>query len=733
MIYINEQQIGSSPSQQYVTTDTFVVGKLVKDGVDYIEAIVGNYIAEWQQSKIRPNAINFRIQLSNTTQDHPSTMITIRYRMLNGSYISEIFYLKYNYQSTTPSMNLFIGGDTSYYINTTDDEAEISINPQNITKYIQTKGDFSKAYVDLSGKMIIVTIAPSDEFKQYRNDVIKLKCFDAKGNYKDYFIYVKQDNSTSPTVSGDIKSSVTTSAITFTSTLQVGLKAGNVVNSTFKDAPDWLHIELGSDVLKFTYSTDTNETPYIQSAVVPFYFEVDGLNYLIKKDVDIKNIPSKTAIYINDSLEENRDFFASANEGSIVVMTYTLANVANSIELVAPNDFYNVFDVTIDRELYTVIFTALFDNESSENDKEFTGLYFRGYDTNGNAVNSPVFTVIQSADVASIQFPLWKREILEIKPVEDYVDYRLVADLDKVIYAGRAYAQGKVVTLHLNELVRPFLEQSIDITYLGWQNTNGYGKFKLQTLNENGVYEDYMTIRAFNDWSYENRIAHPQCLQDPISRVLDYRQKALFSVIDRYGEYTDASKTRCWIAKDGVNYQDPINANNEIATIVVHNLSDCDTISCLYTHVNSEINIDYEDEYKVECTPYKYCVYYQNLYGGYDSLLLNKASQTSLVTKSNTIANDVSYDSKAHETRQYRRTAQRKFKLITPRLTDEQSVKMCHLLESNQVWLHNLENGEIIPINIDDATTHIKTFISNGRKFINYTINATEAFTKLRY
>ena len=735
MIYINGEALRTTASKPFITADEWLVGKLVVIGIKEITNITGTYVDSFVQSVIREDEVNFRIVIKDPSTSHSAFQVKIDYVTNTNVAKSETFWLKYNAQSSTaPTINLFAAGGESVNVTTTSNSIDIELNPINISRWVQTKGEFSRAAIDLVGKMMIITIDPSKEKETYRTDSIKIVCYDSKGNYATFYVNLTQNNSEQPNATGSVTASVNGKNITFVSNVKINGTNATLLESQYDSSavPSWATLHYTDD-LNYTYTTEANNTPYIQSAIVPFYFRFQGLNYYIKCDVRIINATSNKAIYLNDSLENNLDYIVNANAGSNIVMTYTLVNVSNTIELVAPNELFNTFDVQIDRNTYTVTFTALFDNETSENDIEFVGLYFRGYDLDGNEVLSPTFTLIQSADASSIQFPLWKQQVIEIKPVDDYVDYRLMTDDLNIIYQGRAYSHGKVVYLSLNELVRPFINQSIDITLQNWQNTNGYGKFKLQKMNENGIYEDYMTIRAFADWSYEDRLVNPQCLQDPIFRTLDYRQKALFSVIDKYGDYSDASITRCWIAKDGVNYSNVINANNEIATIVVHDLSDCDTISCLYTHINSDINIDYEDEYKVECTPYKYCLYYQNLYGGYDSLLLNKTSTESITTKSNSLTSNVSFDSKIHETKMYRRATNRKFKLMTPRLNDEQSAKMCHILQTNQAWLHNLESGEVIPVNIDDSTTQIKTFVSNGRKVITYTFNATEAFTKLRF
>lgn len=66
--------------------------------------------------------------------------------------------------------------------------------------------------------------------------------------------------------------------------------------------------------------------------------------------------------------------------------------------------------------------------------------------------------------------------------------------------------------------------------------------------------------------------------------------------------------------------------------------------------------------------------------------------------------------------------------------TDDMSdgSKMYHLLESTDVYLHNLKNDEIIPVVITDTNCEYKTYSNQGNKRFNYTINVEESKYKYR-
>jgi hypothetical protein len=70
--------------------------------------------------------------------------------------------------------------------------------------------------------------------------------------------------------------------------------------------------------------------------------------------------------------------------------------------------------------------------------------------------------------------------------------------------------------------------------------------------------------------------------------------------------------------------------------------------------------------------------------------------------------------------------------LHTGWFNDDEQSRLHHLLESTEVYLHNLNTDEIYPVNITNTTCEYKTFTNNGRKKFNNTINVEVAQTKVR-
>ena len=165
MIYINGEALNTSPSKPFVTTNKWLTCKLVALGVKEIKNIRGTYIDKYMQSvMLDEGQINFRLIIKDTDVSHAAFEVIVDYTTNTNAVMQESFWLQYNAQSSTaPTINLFAAGGESVNVTTTTDEAEIQLNPINISRWVQTKGEFSRATIDLVGKMMFITIDPSKQ------------------------------------------------------------------------------------------------------------------------------------------------------------------------------------------------------------------------------------------------------------------------------------------------------------------------------------------------------------------------------------------------------------------------------------------------------------------------------------------------------------------------------------------------------------------------------------------
>lgn len=136
--------------------------------------------------------------------------------------------------------------------------------------------------------------------------------------------------------------------------------------------------------------------------------------------------------------------------------------------------------------------------------------------------------------------------------------------------------------------------------------------------------------------------------------------------------------------------------------------------------------------YYVTNTCYKYCLYYLNQYGGWDSLLfrgreLKTDDLARLSYKKNYVAGSTDF----HKV-DYLTTIQEKWSLNTSFLDDTESSKMINLMASNKIFIHDLEEGYIAPVNITNSNCEHKNYRNQGRKMATYNIEVSASQPKYR-
>lgn len=328
---------------------------------------------------------------------------------------------------------------------------------------------------------------------------------------------------------------------------------------------------------------------------------------------------------------------------------------------------------------------------------------------------SVVINVSQKANVYYLEFPIWKDTTVSF---EGNTLYK-VFDGDKLIYQGRTYG-GDV---YINRILKSYVEDNVDITspieFGGrFMSNNSYKTFKIQ-IPIDGEYTDYYIVRTYLDYSYENTDNHQ--LSKPISTILDDRQIFLFTGLN---SYKDDSQTLMF-----QNYTPHPHISGGITRYFQLEKG-------IYTYmydklVPSGVIVDYSGDvkyFKVKRTCAKYACYYLNKYGGWDSMLfVGRSTKESAANTISQFKKDVDNSTKEFQYTDYQRVKKISYKLNTNYLTDAQSAMMHNLLDSNKVYLHNLETGEIFPVTIVTNSYEVKTYFNQKRKLYTYTIDFTKS------
>lgn len=433
--------------------------------------------------------------------------------------------------------------------------------------------------------------------------------------------------------------------------------------------------------------------------------------------------------YISIDQGEDDDAFLIGNrKGDSCVVRFFSQNVfENSYSLIYDNYFNEYIDIALNRDTKTITITSKYDNRQPEGIT--IDFVLQGQSTKprySDFVNA-YFTVIIDPPAPYLSFSIWKTMKIEIPIVTPFYSIKKGDDL---IFSGKVYAQktDSVRSVNVNDIIEDYTSDSIDITSSQrWQKTENEKVFTLATGVNETEMSDMFNLVVADDWSYADR-ARTYFTSDPICYTLDSRQYFIFSVQNRYGDTLPSySYQTDLVSVDGVETGDYKSVSDESYTQIIKDISNLKTIDI--TEMN---NVDDTRYFKVCTTKNKYCLYYKNLYGGYDSILLNPTSQLSASITDNTLTTDYDTTVLNHYKRSYSKTIQNKWTLKTNLLNDTQSEKMRHIYTSNQMWLHNLETGRLYAVNPVDKTFTEKTFKSNKHKPLSYTITVEEAYTQDR-
>lgn len=261
---------------------------------------------------------------------------------------------------------------------------------------------------------------------------------------------------------------------------------------------------------------------------------------------------------------------------------------------------------------------------------------------------------------------------------------------DEVIFAGKAYRypDAEVTKVNINKICENYLHQDMETFFLSgstaWSAMDGLKDFKL--YDEDGVLIN--TYWFLCDWSYDNRWRN-----FPISNISQ-------PICDDYANGMIKFKTAIGLSG---STPDPYLAN------IAEGVS-AGTLNCV-----------------------DYALYYVDSFGGLDSFAIQGATvKSDAITAYST---DRAYDNNLPEFETMRNISEIKtsYELNTHYLTDEQSENLAkNLIGSNLVYLHNLKDGTIKPVVIDDKAVTYQTYQTNGKKLAQYKIKVTESQIKRR-
>lgn len=345
--------------------------------------------------------------------------------------------------------------------------------------------------------------------------------------------------------------------------------------------------------------------------------------------------------------------------------------------------------------------------------------------------------------MASYNYKSWQTINLPAVSADTYfriLDHQSTSpqnEVEGILYDGLVLNQYNIQ--QLNEILSQYVNpNSISFESSLQQNFEAIKKFYLYYSTDNWVTFTSDDITIVYDWSYD--LDDRTLLSDPISNLLDIRQYLLYSIRPSETPMTLESKL-VNIQMDSYELAETNNYN------YVKYLPEIDRFpgefnfgySYDYLLINSQLvpgtftTITIAGhKFTVAHTCYRYCIYYFNQYGGWDSLLfkgktIQNDTLTRLSYKKNYVAGTQDFNKVNYLT-----TVQESWQLNTSFIDDAHSEKMINLMSSNHLYLHDLEENKIIPINITNNKCEHKSYKNQGRKLYTYTIEVAASQPKYR-
>ena len=327
--------------------------------------------------------------------------------------------------------------------------------------------------------------------------------------------------------------------------------------------------------------------------------------------------------------------------------------------------------------------------------------------------------IIMNSDV----LPVWRNNLLGLNTeIGSNVKYSVVdVSSNNILYSGRIVKlpNGGVVGIDISKIVGNYLSNHFPNTLPEGLRLNDIDDYaKTVNIYVNNNLNNTLTI--YNSWGYDD-IPYTNIISDPIRKVVDKRQMFVCSVYNP----TTVSTTVRYQLKNGNNTTNraTITANNNKQVLITDN-------GLKNTSYNEIVIGDLK--YKIIESCNEWCLYYSNAYGGWDSLLVNGN-----VLKDDKITSHYYKQAFNNTTYQFEKTKYLNvinptYVLYTDWFNDDEQSRLYHLLESTEVYLHNMVTGEFLPVNITNTDCQYKTFTNNGKKKWYNTINVEVAQERIR-
>lgn len=349
--------------------------------------------------------------------------------------------------------------------------------------------------------------------------------------------------------------------------------------------------------------------------------------------------------------------------------------------------------------------------------------------------------------------PIWKDHFVTLGG-GDVIPFRIrVQDQSgDIIYNGKSHIKPGETnnSIRINDICADYLTNALpalsqaEFSELSFPLNFVVEAFLQTVQDEDPDWENVGEVQFMNDWSYDDSY-NPATMgmSFPVNGRIDSRQWLVFtaynaSTITATLTFTDGTTSQVIIPIEiqaDFNYDrfpDEGIFNTDFARsaraagsgTAVFDLSAWDNVASVTINGKTW-------EVVTDCK--EWVVYYVNAYGGWDSLLIEGNTIETDSLKRHT--REMEYDNRDIKNRgrqNYVNEITKSFTLHTSWMSDAESLRMHNLLNSTEVYLFNINTGDMFPVVLNNTTTEFKTYKNNGGRMVNYTIDATLAQNRIR-
>lgn len=334
--------------------------------------------------------------------------------------------------------------------------------------------------------------------------------------------------------------------------------------------------------------------------------------------------------------------------------------------------------------------------------------------------------------------PIWKDHYVNLGAV-DSIQYRIIIpDTGSVVYSGKAHLRpGETdINIRINDICADYLQHALPTLAQGEFTRGAAVAFGIQKL-VSGTWTDVEEVEFYNDWSYDYGYDPATMgLSVPINGRVDSRMPILVSVYDPENvtaviHRTDGTSFRIYIP---VARSNDFNSDFNVDFSMTNVDAATGTAVILPSEYSNVESIEVAGvTYKVVTECARFALYYVNCHGGWDTFLIEGNHQETDSLKRYTM--EMVYDNRNIQnrgTRNYVNEITKQFTLHTSWLFGDQGKEMHNIINSTEVYLYDISEGQMIPVIIPSNSCEYRSFKNNGNQLVRYSLQVQVAHNRIR-